>query len=140
MDFGFDKPIYLTLTRRSYNYLLQNLTSHRLKTLSSLPCILVPGFFLVIPSCEVYCLFVVSQYLIALCTRSVLSRRRIRTGPAVFQQLGVPPRGHSVEQFIIHAIMQASFSLSREVYIAVDGQLTSILDARECVCRGLLST
>jgi hypothetical protein len=50
MSSGLDEAIYLTFTRRSYNYLLLNLTPHKLKTLFSLSCILAPAFFLVIPS------------------------------------------------------------------------------------------
>jgi hypothetical protein len=63
MNSGFDKAIYLTFTRRSYNYLLHNLTPPKLKTLSSLSCNPAPGFFLAISSPAVFRLSAVSQYL-----------------------------------------------------------------------------
>jgi hypothetical protein len=63
MGSGFDEAIYLTFTRRSYNYLLHSLTPHKLKILSSLSCILAPGFLIAIPSPVVFCLSAVSQHL-----------------------------------------------------------------------------
>jgi hypothetical protein len=75
---GFGNSIYLTFTLRSYNYLLQNLTPPKLKTVSSLSCVLAPGFFLVIPSPLVLCL--PSSDLPLFCTR-----RRILTHPAPWQ-------------------------------------------------------
>jgi hypothetical protein len=49
------KRFIWTFTLRSYNYLLHNLTPHKLKTLSSLSCILTPRFFSVVPSPAVFC-------------------------------------------------------------------------------------
>jgi hypothetical protein len=68
MGSGLVEVIYLTVIWQSYNYLLHNLTPCKLKTLSSLFCVLAPGVFLVIPSPAVWCL---PQYL-SLCPGSVL--------------------------------------------------------------------
>jgi hypothetical protein len=56
MSFELDESIYLTFTLGSYSYLLHNLAPLKPKTLSSLSCILAPGFFLVILSSVVFCL------------------------------------------------------------------------------------
>jgi hypothetical protein len=141
MGSGFGKAIYLTFTRRSYNYSLHNLTPHELKTLSSLSCILAPGYFLVIPSPAVFCLSAVSQYLYSFCTgpRPVLSCLLTDECLLVLQSssnplkvpLGVPSRGHSVEQ-LIFSCCHSNVSLvavGTKVYLAVDWQWTFILNA-----------
>jgi hypothetical protein len=132
MGFGLDVAIYLTFTRRSHNYSLHNLTSHKLQTLSYLSCILSPAFILVIPSPAVLCLSKVSQYLspsvipcsvlYSFCTgpRSVLHCFLADKSPLqpfsnpLKVALGVPSRGHSVEQFIFPAVLQTSLPLLRE--------------------------
>jgi hypothetical protein len=143
MGSGLDEAIYWTFARRSYNYLLHNLTPHKRKTLSSLSCILAPEFFLVTPSLVVFCL---QQYL-SICflqsslalsctaqpwqTNTVLVLYSTGFSPVLYCLLadesslqafsnplklapGVPSRGHSVEQFIFLAVMQTSLSLLRE--------------------------
>jgi hypothetical protein len=110
-----------TFTLQSYNYLLHTFTPHKLKTSSSLSCNPAPGLFLVIPSPVVFCLSAVSVYFShsLLCTRSVLSRRRILTlflssSNPLNVALRVPSREHLVEQFIFVAVMHTTLSLLRE--------------------------
>jgi hypothetical protein len=97
----------------SYSSWLHSLRSHKLETLSSLSYILAPGFFLVIPSPAIFCLSAVYQHVFLshslLCSRSGLSRRQI---------LNLPSR------------------CLRKVYLALDWQWTSIINAMEiCLSR-----
>jgi hypothetical protein len=97
------------------------LTPRKLKTLSSLSCILAPGFFLVIPSRMVFSL---SQYILSssVVPFSVLvlywpSFSTVllswQTNPLKVA-LGVPAREHLVQQFIFLVVMQTVLSLLRE--------------------------
>jgi hypothetical protein len=80
MGSGFDKAIYLTFTRRSYNYLLRNLTAHKLEILSSLFCVLLSNpFFLRYSVCPQYLSMSSSVILYCPASRSVLSHRQILT-------------------------------------------------------------
>jgi hypothetical protein len=131
MGSGLEGAKYLSFTRRSYNYLLHILTPGKLKTFSSLSCTLSAGFFLAIPSPVVFCLSAVSQYLsssaipcsVLVFYRSSFSTvltspcRRILLQPLSNRlkvALGVPSRGHSVQQFIFPAVTQTSLPMLRE--------------------------
>jgi hypothetical protein len=103
MGSGFDKAIYLTSTLRSYNYLLHSLTPRKLYPLCP---VLSPVFFLVsilsVRSISVS-VFLSHSFL---CTRSILPFLADEclfvlqsSSNPLKVALGVPSRGHSVEQF-----------------------------------------
>jgi hypothetical protein len=129
------KRFIWTFTLRGYNYTLHNTAPHKLKALSSLSCVLAPGFFLVIPSPAVFCLSAVSQYmpssvipcsvLLLSCLVDESSLVCKSSSNPLKVALCVPSRGHLVEQLIFPAVMQTTLVAARtKVYLAVDWQWT----------------
>jgi membrane-associated PAP2 superfamily phosphatase len=141
MGCGLYKGIYSTFTRRSYNYLLHNLTPDKLKTLSFLSSIPAPGIFLIIFSRAVFCQSAVSLYVFfshsLVCTVLVL----YRLVDEYSLSWDLPSREHLVEPFIFLAVMQTTLSSLREQKImqplTCNGRVFLTLGRR--FYRGLLS-